>query len=53
MIYERHYVRGVMVYEDVVEEVEVTIQDSSPNGGGGGALCKSINDPHTTTFDGL
>lgn len=42
-----------MVYEDVVESVQVTIQDSASNGGGGGAICKSINDPHTTMFDGL
>ena len=55
IIYQRHYVQNQMVHEEIVEEVQVTIQDSAAGGGGaggGGALCKSINDPHTTMFDG-
>ena len=49
-IYQRHYVQNTMVFETKISSVEVTIQDV--NQGQGGAICKSINDPHTTTFDG-
>ena len=65
MIYEKHYVGGVAVFEREVTQITVWIHDTDStdgggngggNGGGGaqsGAQCKSINDPHTTTFDGL
>ena len=56
-VYERHYIGETMVFEAVIKEIRLHIQDIDAEAGEGapvksGAICKSVNDPHTTTFDG-